>query len=260
MTQVAEPLKSPARRSMGDRSAFMTTEWRHLLMLNYEIDPAVLEPRVPAGTELDIWRGKAFVSLVGFLYRDARIWGVGWPWHQNFAEVNLRYYVRRQVGDELRRGVVFLKEIVPRRLVAAIARYFYNENFVVLPLSSDIRPSRADDIESSATDIEYRWPSDGRMNRLYGRITGPARPCDPDSEEEFITAHYWGYVRARDGRTTEYQVEHEPWRVWHAQDARFDCDVRSTYGAEFMPALLGEPSSALVAEGSPVWVYRGTKI
>ena len=260
MAQVAERVPRAARPVPGDRRAFLTTEWRQLLMLNYEIDPAVLEPRVPAGTELDFFDGRTFVSLVGFVYRDARIWGIGWPAHRNFAEVNLRYYVRRQVGDELRRGVVFLKEIVPRRLVALIARLFYNENFVVRPLTSESRTRLSGDPPRSTTTIEYRWPGEARANRLRGEFHGPAQPSRPGSEEKFITEHYYGYVRARDGSTTEYLVDHEPWRVWRAENACFDCDVKSLYGAEFVPALSAAPSSALVAEGSPVVVYRGTRI
>src|SRR4026208_556537 len=95
-------------------SPFLTAEWRRLAMLSFEIDPRVLSPLVPAGTELDEWQGRTFASLVGFLFLDTRVFGLAVPFHRNFEEVNLRFYVRRMASDGLRRGVVFVKEIVPR--------------------------------------------------------------------------------------------------------------------------------------------------
>src|SRR5262245_60741200 len=120
---------------------FLTAEWRHLVMLNYEIDPAALRARVPAGTELDSWNGKTFVSLVGFRVLRTRVLGVPVLFHRSsigkgisrtswgsFEEVNLRFYVRRRAPEGWRRGVVFVKEIVPKAAVAAVARWVYNEN------------------------------------------------------------------------------------------------------------------------------------
>ncbi len=74
---------------------FLTAEWRHLAMLNYEIDPVILRPFVPSGTELDSWNGKTYVSIVGFLFLKTRVRGLAIPFHQNFEEINLRFYVRR---------------------------------------------------------------------------------------------------------------------------------------------------------------------
>jgi uncharacterized protein YqjF (DUF2071 family) len=234
---------------------FLTAEWRYLVMLNYEIDPHVLLPILPRYTELDCWQGKHFVSVVGFLFLNTRVLGIPIPFHRNFEEVNLRFYVRRRAGDEWRRGVVFIKEVVPRSAIANVARWVYNENYVCQPMSSSI------EIPTTETDpgrIEYRW---GREPlRVWARIAGLPKVLPGGSEAEFITEHYWGYARQRDGGTMEYRVEHPPWRVWQALDAKLEGDVTGFYGAAYGEALAGKPSSTFVAEGSPIAVYRGVRI
>jgi len=237
---------------------FLSAEWRNLVMLNYEIDPAVLQPLIPKGTELDAWNGRHFVSLVGFLFLHTRVLGVPIPFHQDFEEVNLRFYVRRKADDSWRRGVVFVKEIVPRRAIAAVARWVYNENYVSRPMSSVFR--LPDQVRNSPGLVEYRWIGGTCENHLSAEFRGtPAYPT-PGSEEEFITEHYWGYAGQRDGSCLEYQVEHPPWRVWRAFGQSLDCDVRAFYGEQYEEAFSHPPSSAFVAEGSKVVVLRGKKI
>src|SRR6185503_10439864 len=104
-----------------------TAHWRFLMMLNYEVDPSVLHPLVPRGTELDTWHGRTYASVVGFLFLDTRVLGLAIPFHRDFEEVNLRFYVRRREAEAWRRGVVFIKEIVPRWAIATVARVAYNE-------------------------------------------------------------------------------------------------------------------------------------
>src|SRR5687767_14420287 len=108
---------------------FLSAEWRYLAMANFRIEPAVLEPFVPRGTRLDMFHGEAYVSLVGFLFRDTRVLGFSFPRHRDFEELNLRFYVVRDVEGESRRGVVFIKELAPRWAVCTIARALYNENY-----------------------------------------------------------------------------------------------------------------------------------
>ncbi len=235
---------------------FLTAEWRHLVMLNYEINPARLLPFVPRGTELDTWNGKTLVSLVGFLFLDTRLLGWPVPFHRNFEELNLRFYVRRCGPDGWRRGVVFIKEIVPRFAIAAVARWLYNEQYIALPMRHSISATAP----GSAPRVEYSWRHHGRWNRLTAQTTGELQAIAPGSEEEFITEHYWGYTAQRDGGCLEYQVEHPPWRVWQVGECSLDCHAVELYGAEFGAVLSGKPSSAFVAEGSPVIVRRGVRI
>jgi hypothetical protein len=229
---------------------FLTAEWRQLAMLNYEIAPSVLEKWVPAGTELDSWNGITVASVVGFLFLNARVWNIAFPFHGNFEEVNLRFYVRRKANDGWRRGVVFIKEIVPRAAIAFAARRFYNENYVALPMAHKVGSDSA----------EYFWQLGRRNHSLKVSASGEPEDLRAGSEAEFITEHYWGYSRQPDGSTMEYQVEHPSWRVRNAADAFLDCDAASLYGEPFKESICGKPVSAFLAEGSPVTVYCGNRL
>ncbi len=237
---------------MKSPSVFLTAEWRSLAMLNYEVNPRLLRPLVPAGTELDHWRGRTFVSLVGFMFLNTRVFGVPIPFHRNFEEVNLRFYVRRREGSELRRGVVFVRELVPRWAIATVACKVYGEKYVSVPMSHQIR-ARAD----GGSAVEYAWRVADKWNRLrLTAISEPALPAE-DSEEQFITKHYWGYAAKPGRNSVEYRVTHPSWKVWRAQEARFEGDMEEFYGRELAAVLKSRPASAFLAEGSEVAVYRG---
>jgi hypothetical protein len=241
---------------MPPEPSFLTADWHNLAMLNYEIESAVLKARVPAGCELDLWFGRAFVSVVGFQFLRTRVLGVPIPFHRRFEEVNLRFYVRRKAEGTWRRGVVFIKEIVPRSAIALVARSVYGENYVALPMRHSMDRAAA----GGSTRLAYEWRHLGRWEGLSIGFSGlPSTPSD-EAEESFMTEHYWGYSRRRDRATVEYQVEHPRWRVWSAATAALSCDVSALYGPEFADALTGSPSTAFVAEGSPVVVRRGRRL
>ncbi|HEU0052240.1 MAG TPA: DUF2071 domain-containing protein [Longimicrobium sp.] len=233
---------------------FLTAEWRWLVMLNFAVEPALLRPLVPRGTELDAWEGRTYASVVGFLFLDTRVMGVPIPLHRDFEEVNLRFYVRRKGPEGWRRGVVFAKEIVPRAAIATVARVLYNEPYVALPMRHRV------DIGAEGGSAEYGWRLRGRWCSLRAEVRGAPAALVAGSEEEFITEHYWGYTAQRDGGTAEYRVEHPAWRVWRAESAALDADVAALYGEAFAEALSAPPVSALVAEGSPIVVRRGRRI
>jgi uncharacterized protein YqjF (DUF2071 family) len=237
---------------------FLTAEWRHLVMLNYDIDPNILTPLVPFGTELDSWSGRTLVSVVGFLFLQTRVRGVRIPFHRNFEEINLRFYVRRKVDTGWRRAVVFIREIVPRAAIAFIARALYNEPYLALPTSHLIesKPGHPEEITSAA----YFWKINGRANFIKLATRGNAQHRVAGSEQEFITEHYWGYTAQRDGSTLEYRVEHPPWRVWESETAELNCDVAALYGPRFLSVLNCRPCSAFLAEGSAVKVYQGVRL
>ena len=240
---------------MPQAPVFLTAEWRDLVMLNYEVPPETLKSRVPPGTELDVWQGRTLVSLVGFRFLNTRVLGVPVPFHRDFEEVNLRFYVRHKSGNEWRRGVVFVKEIVPKFAIAWVARTLYNENYVSLPMRHRVIPPGIS--EAGSGIAEYGWRLGGRWYRLAAHIQGAPAIPPAGSEEEFITEHYWGYALQRDGSSLEYQVEHPQWAVWSASEAVFEGDAGPLYGPEFAPYLTGPPVSAFVAVGSPISVRRG---
>ena len=237
-------------------SSFLTAEWRHLALLNYEVDAAILAGRVPTGCELDSWNGHTFISVVGFQFLQTRVRGIPIPFHRNFDEVNLRFYVRRKADGLWRRGVVFVKEIVPRRAIALVARRVYGENYVALPMRHFVDRGA----DGGAATLAYEWRRHGRWEGLSMTLSGlPFTPPD-DSEETFITEHYWGYSRQFNLTTIEYQVEHPRWRVFSGSAAGLACDVGSLYGPEFVSALSESPSSAFAAEGSAIVVRTGRRL
>ena len=234
---------------MNDRP-FLTAEWRNLLMVNFVVEPALLAPHVPAGTQIDSHGGATYLSLVAFQFMKTRLLGVRVPLHHSFEEVNLRFYVRRESGGESRRAVVFLREVVPRRAIALLARAIYNEPYVARPMCHEV--------SGMPPGVEYGWRHEGRWHLVAGRAHGPGALPAADSREEFITEHYWGYTRQRDGRTLEYRVEHPRWTVWAAALSKFP-PLASLCG-ETLAAGLIEPASVFIADGSPVSVWRGVHL
>jgi hypothetical protein len=238
------------------RRSFLTARWEDLVILNYEVSPVALAPLVPRGTELDLWQGHALVSLVGFSFVDTRVLGVAIPGHRDFEEVNLRFYVRRRMtsGPD-RRAVVFIRELVPKYAIAALARLLYNEPYLSVPMHhrSRVDPHRGG-------DIEYGWRYGGSAFSVRASVEGAAQLLEAGSEGEFITEHYWGYTRQRDGGTLEYEVEHPRWRIWPAPRVTFSGPARMLYGTVFGEILCAAPRSAFVADGSPVSVFAGRRI
>jgi uncharacterized protein YqjF (DUF2071 family) len=232
---------------------FLTAEWRNLAMLNYAVDASILKSLVPPGTELDFHRGETFVSLVGFGFLNTKVFGWAFPFHRDFEEVNLRFYVRHRAAEGWRRGVVFIREFVPRRAIAFVARAFYGEPYLALPMRHGVEQT------TDTIRVEYGWRRYGRWEFLSASANGQSKPTENGSLDEFITEHYWGYT-ARGSTCIEYQVEHPRWRVWRATKAILEADVAALYGGAFVESLSAPPASAFIADGSPVIVRRASEI
>ena len=221
-------------------------------MLNFVADPKLLEPLLPCGTELDFHEGQTFLSVVGFLFLDTRVLSLPIPLHRDFEEVNLRFYVRRKSVDGWRRGVSFVREIVPRHAIAVIARTFYGEPYSALPMRHCVEH------KESRVRAEYQWRREKCWETLAITAVGEPEDSTEGSHEEFITEHYWGYT-ARPSGLSEYRVEHPRWRLWTAETTRFEADVATLYGPQFVEALSGLSASAFIAEGSRVEVLGRTR-
>jgi len=231
---------------MAENKRFLTAEWKNLVMLNYAVNPSLLETFVPAGTELDAFEGKTYVSLVGFEFNRTRVLGFAVPFHQNFEEVNLRFYVRR--GSN--RGVVFIRELVPKYAVAAVARFLFKENYSCVPMSHRVE----------ARKVEYTWKLGSQRCRMQIETDGEIFVPREGSLSQFITEHYWGYTTQKGGGSLEYEVQHPPWQVWNAKQASFHGNAAGLYGTDIAQILKREPDSAFLAEGSPVTVFKSTRI
>jgi uncharacterized protein len=245
--------------SRPKRRAFLTAEWRYLVMLNYAVDPAVLHALVPRHTVLDLWNGRAIASMVGFRFLRTRVLGAPIPLHINFEEVNLRFYVRYTTPEgDVRRGVVFVRELVPKVAIATVARLAYNEPYWAVAMRSTVPGAPVE--EPGRVSYEWRARGESQWQHVSATANGKAALPADASEESFITEHFWGYTRQRDGGTVEYEVSHPRWRVWAACEPSLDADVPRLYGSSFARTLSAAPVSAFIAEGSPVTVYRPRRL
>lgn len=229
---------------------FLEAAWRKLILANYAVDPALLAPHLPNGTILDLQRDTCYLSLVGFMFQDTRVMGLKIPFHINFEEVNLRFYVLRELENTKRRGVVFLKEIVPRHALSLVARTIYSEPYVTMPMSHTWLNCDRE------WTVAYCW---GKGLRNSFQVIADDTPIDiaSGSEEEFITEHYWGYTRLNDRKTAEYEVTHPRWQVYETKDYLIDVDFAGVYGTKFDFLKREEPLSVFLAEGSAIQVKKG---
>lgn len=232
---------------------FLQAQWKKLVMANYSIDKELLKNYLPPKTEIDLWNNICYVSLVGFMFQDTRVKGLKIPFHTNFEEVNLRFYVRYKDRGEWKRGVVFIKEIVPKPALTFVANTVYKEKYETMPMSHSWTPS-----DNNLT-VEYKWKK-GRWNSIKITTDKNASPIKSGSEEEFITEHYWGYTKISNEKTSEYGVEHPKWEVYKTKDYSIDVDFANVYGPEFHFLTSERPKSVFLAEGSEIKVKDGRQI
>lgn len=233
---------------------FLTAEWRKLAIANYSVDPALLEPYLPYKTELDFWNGKCYVSLVGFRFLNTKLRGMIVPFHRHFEEVNLRFYVRYKAGEEWKRGVTFIREIVPRRALSFVANTIYKEKYITLPMKYTWA------VEDELLKVSYHWKADRQWNHFSVVAENKQSDIVAGSKEEFITEHYWGYTRIHNERTSEYGVEHPTWQIYHVKEHTMDVAYEKLYGRQFAFLKNTKPASVMLAEGSEICVRTMNKI
>lgn len=228
--------------------SFLKAEWRKLAIVNYKIDPKVLESFIPEGTELDIWNGICYVSLVGFMFKNTKLLGLKIPFHINFEEVNLRFYVKRRDKDTWKRGVVFIKEIVPKPALTYVANTIYKEHYETLPMAHLWTTNK------NNTQVQYKW----KINNVWQsfQIEAYLNPVEipENSEVEFITEHYWGYSKINNNQTNEYEVTDPKWLHYPVLSYNIDVDFELTYGKNFRFLNTITPKSVMLAEGSEITV------
>ena len=228
--------------------SFLRAEWRKLALFNYEVPPEILTGHLPAGTELDLWKGKCYVSVVGFMFQNTKLLGIKIPFHVNFEEVNLRFYVKRIVDGEVRRGVVFIKEIVPKWALSFVANTVYKEHYETRPMKHQWAS------ENDILTVEYQWELPTSWQGLSIKASAALVPIVEGSEAEFITEHYWGYAKVSSTKTNEYEVTHPRWLQYPVLEYQVQFDFKENYGSEFAFLNDVEPESVLLAEGSEITV------
>jgi uncharacterized protein len=231
-------------------SPFLTAEWNNLIMANYSIDPAILKPYLPNKTELDFYNGKCYVSLIGFMFEKTRLLGVKIPFHVNFEEVNLRFYVRCNDNGVWKRGAVFIKEIVPKPAISIIANALYHEKY------STMRMKHFFTENNNQINLGYHFKHKGKWNKLEAATATEALPMLPGSEEEFIAEHYWGYSQYNNQTTYEYAVQHPSWKVHEVKKYLIDCNFTALYGEQFSFLQKAKPNSVFMAQGSAISILK----
>ena len=246
---------SDRRHAVSKSRTFLTAEWRKLIMAQYVVDPAVLAPYLPPGTELDFYQDRCYVSLVGFWFDRVRVKHIFVPFHSRFEEVNLRFYVlRREPDGTIKRGVTFIREFVPRLAIAVIAKRLYEEPYEVLPTSHSFKRV------GNSLDVRYSWLYGKKWQTLAVDASPIAQPIQPGSEEHFLTEHYWGYTKRAKGGTSQYEVRHPSWEIYPVSRQRIHVDFAALYGPQFAPLNRQQPASILLAEGSKVSVHAGKRL
>ncbi|MEO6542060.1 MAG: DUF2071 domain-containing protein [Ferruginibacter sp.] len=235
-------------------SPFLTAAWERLVMANYIVDAALLTPYLPHKTELDIFNGKVYVSLVGFMFMNTRILGLKIPFHVNFEEVNLRFYVRYHDNGEWKRGTVFIKEIVPKWAISFVANTIYHEKYA----TKRMRNRRTE--SGNEMTVSYHWKHARTWNRIEATVDKLAQAMVPGSAEEFIAEHYWGYSKYNDTTTFEYEVQHPAWKIFPVKNYSIECDFKGLYGVAFSELAGAKPDSVFVAEGSAIAVLKKRRL
>ena len=234
--------------------SFLNAEWRKLAIANYVIDPEVLKKYVPAGTEIDLWKDKCYVSLIGFMFLNTKLLGVKIPFHTNFEEVNLRFYVKRLQNNTWKRGVVFIKEIVPKPALTFIANTIYKEHYETLPMKHICEENNLN------RTVSYLWKKNKIWHSFTVQATLNSSEIKSSSETEFITEHYWGYAKVTDSKTNEYEVTHPKWKQYLVTHSEINVDFGAVYGTDFEFINRIKPNSVMLIEGSEITVENKTKI
>ncbi|WP_293871734.1 DUF2071 domain-containing protein [Flavobacterium sp.] len=236
-------------------TVFLKANWENIIMANYEIESEILIPFLPKGVALDLYNGKAYISLVGFMFKNTKLFNIPIPLLGTFEEINLRFYVTRKEGNQTKRGVVFINETIPYKLVAWMANKLYKEHYTVVPTKNDIR--------SNATnqEIEFGWLLNKKWNSIFVEAEIKSEKMKVNSLEQFIYEHYYGYTKIDEQTTEEYQLQHPSWKVHEVVNYKIDCDFKAMYGEPFWVLNHTKPTAVFIAEGSKVAVnWKRTKL
>ena len=234
--------------------SFLTAEWNNLVMINYEIDSEILQKYVPNGTELDFFEGKCYISFIGFMFEKVRVLGMKIPFHSDFEEVNLRFYVKRFENGIWKRGAVFISEIVPKAVITLVANTLYHEHYKTLPMKHEIFE------KENTKSFQYQCKVANKWNIIEIETNKNPIAIAVNSEAEFITEHYFGYTKVNEKTTFEYEVRHPRWQQLEVISNNSDIDYKQVYGQEFAFVKDLVPTSIFLAIGSKISIEGKRKL
>jgi uncharacterized protein YqjF (DUF2071 family) len=225
---------------------FLKANWENIIMANYVIDPEILTPFLPKGVSLDLHNGKAYVSLVGFMFKKTKLFNIQIPWFGTFEEINLRFYVHRKEDGVTKRGVVFINETIPFKIVAWMANKLYKEHYTVVPT----RHSITNDLDSKK--VKFEWKLNDSWNSIYVEASNKSHNMKTETLEKFIYEHYFGYTKIDENNTEEYRLQHPSWKINSVIETKIGCDFEAMYGKAFSVLNTTKPEAVFIAEGSSV--------
>ena len=232
------------------KTHFLRAEWNNLIMANYVVPKELLHPYVPYKTELDFFEGDTYLSLVGLMLLNTKINGFSIPFHINFEEVVLRFYVKYNDRGLWKKGVVFIKEIVPKKGISFMANNLYGEKYATMKMNH-FHLDKGNYLETG-----YEWWNNNKWNKLTVQTIKKSDPIGKGSLEEVVADYYWIYSKQSDIKTYEYEVEHPVWETLKVIDNLVDCDFGSLYGDEFSFLNSTKPKTVFMTKGSEVKVHR----
>lgn len=230
---------------------FLTARWEHLILITYAVPHEKLLPHIPKGLKPDILDGKCFASLVAFDFKDTKVKGMKVPFHINFPEINLRFYVQREDTGE--RGVVFIRELVPKYMIELIANVVYNEPYKCIPMKSRLETN-------GKIKLEHKIEYNGKPYHIKVEAENNPYTPPPGSTEHFFKEHSWGFGKTKKGETLVYKVDHPIWEIFPVTDVKHNFDLGAIYGKEWEFLNDSEPYNVTFAKGSPVKVYGAEKL
>jgi uncharacterized protein YqjF (DUF2071 family) len=229
---------------------FLRANWLRMASANYEVDPVILKKYLPFGTELEAHNGKHYVSLVAFRYCQTRLLNVPIPFHRMFEEINLRFYVKREVQPGVWRSeVAFTKLFFPKTALTLVAKYVYKENYETVKMLHEWK----EDDKHLITNYGLK---NGDWHNFDLVTSKEAVPVLPGSDDEFFLKHYWGTSQINSDSCTLYKIEHPEWQKHVVMDSEINFDFGSIFGEEFAHLTHTEPDSIQLFDGSEVIVYR----
>jgi uncharacterized protein len=200
------------------------------------------------GCQLDLYEGSAYVSLVGFMFKNTRLFQIPIPWLGTFEEINLRFYVTREENGIQKRGVVFINETIPYKAVAWVANKLYKEHYTAIPTRNNIS------LNGTSKKIDYQWRLKKTWYNIYVQASMEKDTMLEGSFEEFIFEHYYGYTKLDSLNTEEYRIKHPRWDLNKITYSNINCTFDKMYGEDFSFLNGVKPTSVFLAEGSSVEV------
>jgi len=232
------------------KTHFLRAEWNNLVMANYIVPQELLLPFLPYKTELNLFGGEAYVSLVGLMFLNTKVFGISVPLHENFEEVNLRFYVKYNDHGTWKKGVVFIKEIVPKRAVSFIANNVYGENYETMRMKH-FHQDNGDNLS-----VGYEWKFNNQWNKISAIAEKRAKKIIPDTCECFFADHYWGFTKYSNTKTYYYNIEHPVWQTFKVISHDIQCDFGALYGDGFSFLNHQKPKQVLMTKGSQINIHH----